>query len=109
MDAGDADGADALLSLAALANEAANIALPPLPASAARELESKLDDLAKQAGAEPSSSGRERPRRHTKPPPRADVSCPFEDPLFLHHSWHPPLCQLVALGSRHRVLSRQLR
>lgn len=74
MDAGDADGADALLSLAALANEAANIALPPLPASAARELESKLDDLAKQAGAEPSSSGRERPKRHTKPPPRADVS-----------------------------------
>ncbi|BDA45560.1 probable protein lin-9 homolog at C-terminar half [Coccomyxa sp. Obi] len=79
MDAGDADGADALLSLAALANEAANMPLPPLPASAARELESKLDDLAKQA-AEPSSSGRERPKRHTKPPPRADESPPPPPP-----------------------------
>ncbi len=69
MDAGDADGADALLSLAALANEAANMPLPPLPESVTRELESKLDDLAAQA-AEPRN---ERPRRARTAPARADV------------------------------------
>lgn len=71
VDAGDADGADALLSLAALANEAANMPLPPLPELAARELESKLNDLAAQAS-EPSAV-RDRPRRTSKAPPRADV------------------------------------
>ncbi|KAK9904239.1 hypothetical protein WJX75_007439 [Coccomyxa subellipsoidea] len=74
VDAGDADGADALLSLAALANEAANMPLPPLPELAARELESKLNDLAAQAS-EPSAV-RDRPRRISKAPPRADESPP---------------------------------
>ncbi|EIE20316.1 hypothetical protein COCSUDRAFT_67577 [Coccomyxa subellipsoidea C-169] len=79
VDAGDADGADALLSLAALANEAANMPLPPLPELAARELESKLNDLAAQA-AEPSSALRDRPKRASKPPPRADESPPPPPP-----------------------------
>lgn len=81
MDAGDADGADALLSLAALANAEEDDDLPglKLPASAQRELEEKLESLAAQA-AEAAPS---RPRRSRTTPAKADVRPLIPQPCML--------------------------
>jgi hypothetical protein len=74
MDAGDADGADALLSLAAMTRDADDDNLPglKLPASAQRELEEKLESLAAQA-VEAGPCVRDRPKRNRTTPAKVDV------------------------------------
>lgn len=102
MDAGDADGADALLSLAALANDAMGDyggGVPGLPEAATRELEAKLEAATAAAEAaaaqQADAAAHERPKRQRREPLRADVraASPFCMLPYLACLWTAS-CQL---------------
>ena len=92
MDAGDADGADALLSLAALANDAMGFPTGVcLPEAATRELEAKLEAATAAAeAAQADGNAKDRPKRQRREPLRADVRGPW--PVHAHSpALHGPL------------------